>query len=158
MIDLILKGLYLCCKVDSKYIKSSQYIETTFPGKIFAFDMIEIKKDMRIIVAINYFSRFVFAKVLNLKYLKKVLAFIKEVYQNIEFKKLITDNGKEFNNSRLKKWSRENDVKLEFSIPYYHQSNGRVQRVNRTIRDGMKKERGEMKLDLKRFLIFIITL
>ncbi|KAG0440252.1 hypothetical protein DMUE_1873 [Dictyocoela muelleri] len=62
MIDLILKGCDVCFKVNIKYIKSAQYIKTTFPGEIFAFDLIEIKKDMRIIVAIDYFSRFVFEK------------------------------------------------------------------------------------------------
>ena len=43
-------------------------------------------------------------------------------------------------------------VKLEFSVPYYHESNGRIERANRTIRNALKKTKGPLKIKLHRAL------
>jgi transposase-like protein len=36
----------------------------------------------------------------------------------------------------------------KISVPYYHQSNGRVERINRTIREACKKTKGSLKRKL----------
>lgn len=41
-----------------------------------------------------------------------------------------------------------NRVKLNFTVPYYHQINGQVERLNRTIRDGLRKTRGQLSIKL----------
>ncbi|KAG0441136.1 Pro-Pol polyprotein [Dictyocoela muelleri] len=150
ILEKILKLCKICCKEDNKYLKSANFIKTTFPGEIVSIDLMEINKNTRIIVAIDYFSRYIFAKVTKTKTSDKVLDFIKYVYEKFEFKKLNVDNGKEFNNSKLKRWCKDRHILLRFSIPYYHQSNGRVERANRTIRKGLKKEKGNMKDRLKK--------
>ncbi|KAG0437574.1 Pol polyprotein [Dictyocoela muelleri] len=109
----------------------------------------EVKKGKYIIVGIDYFCRFAFAKRLKLKTASKVLRFLKEIFIEFKFEKINVDNGRGFGNKMLKAWSREKNVEVEYSIPYYHQSNGRVERLNRTIRDSLKKLKGNIRSKLK---------
>jgi hypothetical protein len=67
---------------------------------------------------------------------------------NLNLKKL-TDNGKEFENKTLKEWVKKQKIEHKFSIPYFHQSNGRIERVNRTIREAIKRTPGILKIKLK---------
>lgn len=111
-------------------------------------DILEMSKKDKIIIMIDYFSRKIMAKNLETQEADKVLKFIQDCYIKMPFKKLISDNGKEFNNSKLKIWLNENGIEHKFAIPYYHQSNGRIERVNRTIRNALSKTGGMMKIKL----------
>lgn len=64
----------------------------------------------------------------------------------------MTDNGREFENRLIKEWAKENKMKLKNAIPYYHKSNGRVERVNRTLRTALSKTDGSVKTKLKRII------
>lgn len=70
----------------------------------------------------------------------------------LPIKTLIVDNGKEFHNKKLEKWCHEKGIKLEYSVPHYHQSNGRIERANRTIREALKKTKGCTRLVLNGIL------
>ncbi|KAG0438722.1 hypothetical protein DMUE_2904 [Dictyocoela muelleri] len=70
---------------------------------------------------------------------------------------MVTDNGREFNNQKVKTWSRLKGICIDFSIPYYHKSNGRIERLNRTIRDGLKKTSGSMSKRLENVLLIYNT-
>lgn len=78
-----------------------------------------------------------------------ILDFLKTIYKEFPFKKLLSDNGKEFKNKLIENWTNKEKVVHEFSIPYYHQSNGRVERVNRTLRTAINKTRGPLRRKLK---------
>ncbi|KAG0420378.1 Pro-Pol polyprotein [Dictyocoela roeselum] len=67
-------------------------------------------------------------------------------------KTLLSDNGKELNNHKLREWCAKKKITQEFSIPYYHQSNGRIERANRTIREALKRSKGPVKLILGEFI------
>ena len=86
-----------------------------------------------------------FARSIESKHSKKILDFVKGVYEEFKFKKVMCDNGKEFNSEEFIKWAKSNGIDLQFSIPYLHESNGRVERVNRTIRDALKRTRGRLR-------------
>lgn len=58
---------------------------------------------------------------------------------------MLSNNGKEFNNYKVKEWAKRNVVKIQFSVPIYHASNVRVKRANRTIRDALKKTNEKFK-------------
>jgi hypothetical protein len=58
----ILNCCEVCLKYDKIYSNGSEYIETNEPGEIVAFDLLEIKKNQRIILGIDYFSRKLFEK------------------------------------------------------------------------------------------------
>ena len=50
---------------------------------------------------IYYFTRKLFGRCVSTKEAKKILDFIKQVYDAFPFEKLITDNGREFENKRM---------------------------------------------------------
>lgn len=135
----ILNRCVVCLKKDKKLKKKGKFIMTNFPGEKVAFDILEIKKNCLIDIDIDYFSRKIFGKQITSKSSSKILEFIQKVHDNLPIKTLITDNGKEFENEILKNWCQKNNINIRYSLPYYHQSNGRIERVNRTIRNAIKK-------------------
>ena len=86
------------------------------------------------------------------KFPEKIISLLKRVYEEIKYKEIITDNGKEFSNKVVKNWLAQNKINQKFSIPYYHESNGRVERANRTIRNALRKEKGPIRAKLPKVL------
>ena len=80
------------------------------------------------------------------------MKFLDEIFSKMKFATIITDNGKEFANSAVKRWCEERGVRQKFSVPYYHQSNGGVERVNRTLRDAFRKCNGPVKVWISRIV------
>ena len=117
----------------------------------------EISKNERIVVLINYFTRKVYAKLITTKEMVKMPKFLSEVHKEFKFEKIIADNGKEFNISEVKEWASNKNVKIEYSVPYFHASNGRVERVNRTLRNTLRKTKGQTKVKLRSVVNNITT-
>ncbi|MGL6119970.1 MAG: RNase H-like domain-containing protein, partial [Fusobacteriaceae bacterium] len=141
-----------CCKCqihDVKVGNDCSMYKTTEPGELVAVDMLEISKKKRVVVLIDYFTRIIFTKCLRSKDVDKIVKFIDTTYKEFKFKKLLCDGGGEFNNKFLKGWAEKSGVKILFSVPYYHPLNGRVERVNRTLREAIKKTNGPLKKKLK---------
>lgn len=93
----------------------------------------------------DYFTRKMFGRHLQSKESRKILQFIKEIHLELPIKTLITDNGREFNNKSLDKFCTDNRIERQFSVPYYHQSNGRIEGANKTIRGGIKHAKNQLK-------------
>lgn len=148
----ILKQCEICNRMDRKTGKSCIYVKTSKPGERVGIDLLEISKNDRIIVAVDYFTRKVFATVVRTKHMEKIVKFVKKVNDEFRIKTIISDNGKEFANKKFIKFCRENNIVQNFAIPYYHQSNGRVERVNRTLRDSLKRTKGLTKVVLKKII------
>lgn len=138
----ILRGCESCQRKDPNNYKVKGFVRTTFPGEKVGVDIMEISPKEKIIMAIDYFTRYLFAKVLNSKESTKVLEFMQQVNKKLKIITLIADNGKEFNNKELKKWAAENKINLNYSVPYFYESNGRIERANRKIRDALKRTKG----------------
>jgi hypothetical protein len=119
--------------------------KTTESGVLVGVYMLEIYQEKKFVVLIDYFTRLIFTKYLRSKDVDKIVNFIDTTYKELKFKKLLCDGGGEFNNKLLKCWAAERGLKIIFSVPYYHHSNGRVERVNRTLREALKKTNGPLK-------------
>jgi transposase InsO family protein len=59
-------------------------------------------------------------------------------------KAILTDNGTNFRNEIMKQLTKQHGIQHRFSTPYYPQSNGGVERVNRTIKAWLKKTLDEV--------------
>lgn len=144
----ILKQCPECQRKDTKPYKIKGFVKTSYPGEKVGIDLLEISKKQKVLILIDYFSRYVFAKIINTKHGYKILEFIKSVYYKFKFKSMTCDNGKEFNNNDLIAWAKSENIQVNYSVPYFHESNGRVERVNRTIREAIKKTSGTLKKSL----------
>lgn len=122
------------------------------PGERIGIDMMEIKNNDYIIVAIDYFTRKIFAKSVNSKEAGKIVNFLDQIYSVMKFETLLSDNGREFDNQEVNMWVKKKSINHIFSIPYYKKSNGRVERANRTIRNALKKSKGPTKMNIKRIV------
>jgi hypothetical protein len=58
--------------------------------ELIAFDMLEIEKNKRVILGIDYFTRKLYGKYFTRKSSEKVLDFIDNVYKECRFKKMLT--------------------------------------------------------------------
>jgi hypothetical protein len=135
----ILKCCDVCIKKDRQKVHTCHFNETTYPGEKIGVDILDIGKNKKVVMAIDYFSRKLFAKMIKKKKALKVKKFLDDIFREFKFKFLITDNGKEFSNNVLKDWIRKEGIEQIFAIPYYHKSNGRIERANRMIRNAFRK-------------------
>lgn len=141
----VLKNREKCLKKDPSYFKSSKFLLTTKPGERIAFDLMDYNKQKKIIIGIDFFSGKIFGKEITSKEAIKTIEFIKSVYDEFPFETIQTDNGKEFSNTLVRRWTSEKGIKHELLTPHYHPANGRVERGIRTIREGLKRSKGPLK-------------
>lgn len=145
----ILNKCEVCSRKDKLKLKTCQYIAVEKPGDRVGIDILEIKANDKVVMAIDYFSRKLFARCLNTKEGYKIVEFLESVYKEFPFKSMITDNVREFDNKKVQEWTDKTKVRHILSIPYYHQSNGRIERANRTIRNALRKSSGPTKKKLQ---------
>lgn len=72
---------------------------------------------------------------------ENIVDFIKEINQDLNIKMLILDNSKENLSKKVKKYAEENKIELHYTSPFHHQSNGRVERYNRTLQELVYKNK-----------------
>ena len=110
------------------------------------------------IVAIDYFTKWVEAETLTWITDKSVWAFIlKNIIHRFGVPRIITtDNGRQFESGWIKQRCRELHIHQQFMSVAHPQVNGQVENVNRTIVDGLKKRlvgaRGNWVLELPNVL------
>ena len=138
----------VCKRKDRKLGSGLNFVMTKEPGERVGVDMMD-HGNVKIILAIDYFTRKVYGMVLKTKSSDKVLKFIQQLHEELNIKTLLSDNGKEFCNRKMKAWAEKAGVEHVLAVPYYHDSNGRVERVNRTIGESLKKTKGPLGLRLK---------
>ncbi|KAG0431912.1 putative uncharacterized transposon-derived protein F54H12.3, partial [Dictyocoela muelleri] len=100
----ILESCIICKMNDKKKIKVKGFNFTSFPGENIAVDILEFKKGVKILTAIDYFSRKIFAKFIRKKNAAEVITLLDEIFEELKFKLIISDNGKEFRNKNIAEW------------------------------------------------------
>ncbi|KAI5150355.1 hypothetical protein ENBRE01_1448 [Enteropsectra breve] len=144
----ILDKCQTCQEYSNTFTKSNTYINSNYPGELVGIDLMEYN-NLYIIVIIDYFSRFVYTKYVKTKEAHKIVEFVSSVYKVLKIKTIIADCGKEFKNSLMLEWMKENKVEHYFRPPYYHAGTGRVERVIQTLRNAIRKTKGSVITNLK---------
>lgn len=147
-INQILKKCETCTKKDRDYKKSAQYFETFSPGEVFAVDIMDLMKKWKAVVGIDYVSRKMFGSCFKTKETENIVRLLEKVYDEFKFETLQTDNGREFVNSSVTKFTKKNNINHNTVTPHYHAANGRIERAIRTIRDGMRRTKGPLRIAL----------
>ena len=149
-LEILLKECTVCALKDRKNESTCYHVKTDRPGQLLGVDVLQITPKDKIVVAIDYFSRKLFAKNIETKEDYKIVVFLNEVWNKFPIEEIISDNGKEFSNKEVEHWIKEKGIRHKFSIPYYHKSNGRVERANRTLREALKKTSGPVRVKLSK--------
>nr|XP_017227761.1 PREDICTED: uncharacterized protein LOC108203368 [Daucus carota subsp. sativus] len=94
-----------------------------------------------LLVAIDYFTKWIEAKPLAKITTKQVAQF---VWENIICRYgipriMVTDNGTQFNNAEFKNYCEDYSIELRFTSVAHPQANGQAEVANRIILDGLKK-------------------
>ncbi|GKB07869.1 reverse transcriptase domain-containing protein [Tanacetum coccineum] len=98
-----------------------------------------------LIVAIDYFTKWIEAKPMATISGNQVNKF---VWENIVCRfglpgEIISDNGKQFRDKPFKDWCEKLNIKQRFASVKHPQTNGQVERANRSLREGIQARLGE---------------
>ena len=99
------------------------------------------KKNCFVIVATDYFTKWVEAKAYKDVTKYDVIKFIKQtiVHQFGLPQNITVDNGIAFNGSRVLAFAQEYGIKILNSTPYYAQANGQAKSTNKIIKANLRK-------------------
>ena len=135
------------CKLyNPKKYKQFIFIKAHEIGEKVAIDIIGPINKTYIITGIDYFSRKGFAKTLQSRETRKVLEFIKQINNILNIKTLILDQSKENLSKEIKEYAKTQNINLHYTSPFHHQSNGRVERFNRTLQELIFKNNEKINL------------
>ncbi|GKB15677.1 reverse transcriptase domain-containing protein, partial [Tanacetum coccineum] len=98
-----------------------------------------------LIIAVDYFTKWIEAKPVAKIIRNQVKKF---VWDNIVCRfglpgEIISDNGKKFRDNPFKDWCEKLNIKQRFASIKHPQSNGQVERANRSLGEGIKARLGE---------------
>lgn len=117
------------------------------PKELYVIDITELphefndKKNNKIYLLslIAHFSKYAENFLINKKDETTVINKIKLFIQNNgKPDKILTDNGKEFSNKKFQKFCKKNNILLIHGRPRHPQTQGAIERYNRTIKDILK--------------------
>jgi hypothetical protein len=94
-----------------------------------------------IIVAIDYLTKWIEARPIPAKEAQQITKFLLEeiITRHGVPKELISDNGLEFANQQMIDFCTKYGIKQLFASPYHPQTNGLVERINKTLADTITK-------------------
>lgn len=118
----------------------------SLPGERMQMDTMKVGPGLYQYTLIDDYSRFVYADIYPSRSVKSTLAFFKHLEDAVVYPivRLQTDNGSEFTAQAVTELMLQNCIKWRPIAPGKPYLNGKVERVQRTIRDEMYS-----KLDLK---------
>ena len=149
-----------CQEHGTKFINEKAY-PVSVPVKPFSQIGIDIKHvtiaqsgHKYIIVAIDYLTKYVEARALLVQTSAEIASFIYEdiITRHGSPNIIITDNGRPFISDLIQNTCKQFGIRQKTISPYHSQSNGLVERFNRTIDSILKKRNIEEKKNWPDFL------
>jgi len=101
-------------------------------------------KNLYILVAVDYVSKWAEAKALPTNDARVVIKFLKQLFSRFGFPRaLISDRGSHFANHQLAKVLKKYGVNHRFSTSYHPQTSGQVENTNRALKRILEKTVGD---------------
>jgi len=150
-----LKKCAICMENNRKTSGGCDFVETREPWEKMALDLIDMRSEGKyVLVGIDYFTRWAQAQVIESKETETVIEVVRKWMAGREKPgELITDNGKEFVSRKFEEMCTEKGVAHRKVSVESHRSNGRVERLIGTIREGLVKlKNGSLKEKIARII------
>ncbi|KAJ3696801.1 hypothetical protein LUZ61_000506 [Rhynchospora tenuis] len=134
-------------RIDHKPPNKLKSITSPWPFDIWGMDILgpfpQAKGNLKfIVVAVEYFTKWIEVKALSLITSQKITDFLEHqiVYRYGIPNAIITDNGRQFAGAPFKNYCRGLGIDINFAFVCHPQSNGLAEVSNRTILEGLKKK------------------
>jgi hypothetical protein len=139
----VIDNCEICIRNKTKCKGGAVFVETERKMQKMGVDILEHKENY-ILVGIDYYTRFIFAAMIKTKSAESIvniLSYWFRTYGNPE--EIIADKGLEFCNAKVEELCFNRNIKMHITATAHHESNGRVERVNRTLREYFRKDDAE---------------
>lgn len=141
-VENVCKKCVVCIQGNRKNKQGYTYVETSKPMEKVAIDILDYRTyGCYVIIAIDYFTRFVYTKVVEDKKGETIANALEDWIEKNKPDEIITDNGREFVNDKFGQICSKNRIQHHKVAVEGHNSNGRVERVIRTIRELVYKQK-----------------
>lgn len=124
----------------------NKVLETSHPNELWICDLIgriptRNGKSKFIFLAIDHYTKWVEARVLETKSKSEIINSIEEliIKKHGKPKAILTDNGKEFTSDDFKALLGKHQIERRNSSPYHHETMGSIERANQTLWRKLRK-------------------
>lgn len=126
-VENVVRKCGICARLNRKNKGGCEYVETRFMFEKVALDLIDIRDEGKyILVCIDYFTRFVWAELIENKSAETVVKVVEKWCKDNVPKEVITDNGTELRSKEFRALCREMNIEHRVVSVEAHRSNGRV--------------------------------
>ena len=150
----VIKECEMCQINNRKKFGGSEFVQTSRPLEKVGLDLIDTIEGGYGLIAVDYFTRMCWGEMMKSKEASEVVKIIRMWLRGMEkLEEIITDNGREFSNREVEKMCKEQGIVHSKVSVESHKSNGRVERMIGTIREGLAKDKkGTMAQRIKRVI------
>jgi len=109
-------------------------------NNVWNVDLVEVDGDKIVLNCVDRFSKYAYSRILRNKTAIQVVNALNSIFRNGGTPQtIVSDNGPEFKSVRTQDFLKSKQIKQFFSTPHQPQSNGLVERFNRTMKEMFKK-------------------
>lgn len=144
-IKCVLKSCEECSIMNRKKKGGFDFVATSRKFEKFAIDIMYLEETNRfVLLCIDYFSRFVSFAFLERKTSSCIIMELDKIFKKLrDPEMLVCDAAAEFSSKEFNVWIKKRNITLHRTAIESHRSNGRIERVIRTIREQLLKMKGE---------------
>ena len=144
LITEVLQECKACLKNKQQDKDSFKFVQTKAVNDIAALDLVDLNDEGYSCNYIEYYTRKCKCIFIVDKTTETIINTVKTILKEMgKPKTLICDNAKELTSNEFKTFLADNNIILHKTTPYRHESNGRIERLNREMRNYLRKSSGK---------------
>lgn len=139
----VIRKCRICVENNRKNGGGSEFVTTSRPLEKIAIDIMKVEEGLNALILIDYYSRLLIAKITMERRSSTIVTILEEIFKKIGYpNEIISDNAKEFISTEFRDMCDHRKIQHSLVSVESHKSNGRVERVIRSLRDGLSKIKG----------------
>ncbi|KAI5149341.1 hypothetical protein ENBRE01_0846 [Enteropsectra breve] len=145
LISIVLARCETCNKNNRKHGGGSNFIDTAHRLEKTAIDIMKVDgTHPYILIFIDFYTRIMKIHSLRSRTSTEIIGILEGWFETLgKPKEINTDNALEFTSNAFKTFCQTNQIRHHLTSIEKHEANGRVERVIRTVRDGLAKTKNQ---------------